>query len=77
MKKMKIRKPEPEPEPEPEEEEEEEEELELDVESVEIDGEEYYWEEKTNKIYEMDSTQYVGYYSEDQTKITNENELKE
>ena len=75
MKKMKVRKPEP--EPEEEEEEEEEEEDELDVEPVEIDGEEYYWEEKTNKIYEMDSTQYVGYYSEDQTKITNENELKE
>ena len=60
-----------------EEEEEEDDENTRDVEEVSIDGEDYYWDESTNEIYDMDTTNKLGYYSTDKTKITEENELEE
>jgi len=59
-----------------EEEEEEEDENTRDVEEVSIDGEDYYWDESTNEIFDMDTTNKLGYYSTDKTKITEENEIE-
>tara|TARA_R110002074_G_scaffold381574_2_gene560675 strand:- start:2804 stop:3856 length:1053 start_codon:yes stop_codon:yes gene_type:complete len=68
--------PEPEPEPEPEEEDSDDEDAELDVEEIVIDGKSYFWEETTNTVYGIDSTEKVGYLNQAQDGITTENELE-
>jgi len=59
---------------EEEEEEEESDQEELDVCEVSIEGEDYYWDDSSNKIFEVGGD-FLGYYSADQTKITDTNEL--
>ena len=48
-----------------------------DVEEISIDGEDYYYDEATNEIFDVETSKKLGYYSTDKTKITEENEIEE